>query len=136
MLKARKPDPLQNSSLADLSKHVLSIITAFSLLFLSYILCLSVWSSPCVLSIRIDSTRRTRTHTHTRTHARTHARTLFFRLKNSLHSHVKTKTFGYLSLACAAPSVWSSLPRGIRHIQSTTALTTAMKTCLFRNYHC
>ena len=33
----------------------------------------------------------------------------------------------------AAPSVWSSLPREIRHTQSTTAFKTAPKTHLFKN---
>ena len=30
--------------------------------------------------------------------------------------HIKTKTFGHRSFSHAAPSVWNSLPREIRHI--------------------
>ena len=36
----------------------------------------------------------------------------------------------------AAFSVWNSLPREIRHIQSTTAFTNALKTRLFKSYLC
>ena len=48
--------------------------------------------------------------------------------------HIKTKTFGHSSFSHAAPSVWNSLPHEIRHIQSTTAFKTALKTHLFRFY--
>ena len=51
-------------------------------------------------------------------------------------SHVKTKTFGHRSFSYAALSVWNSLPREIRHIQSTTAFKTALTTHLFKFYHC
>ena len=47
---------------------------------------------------------------------------------------IKTKTFGHRSFSCAAPSVRNSLSREIRHIQSTTARTTALKTHLFKSY--
>ena len=47
---------------------------------------------------------------------------------------IKTKTFGHRSFSHAAPSVWSSLPREIRYIQSTTAFKTALKTHLFNFY--
>ena len=42
--------------------------------------------------------------------------------------HIKSKTFGH------PPSVWNSLPREIRHTQSTTAFKTAPKTHLFKPY--
>ena len=48
--------------------------------------------------------------------------------------HIKTKTFGQRSFSHAAPSVWNSLPYEIRHIQSTTAFETALKTHLFKSY--
>ena len=48
--------------------------------------------------------------------------------------HILTKTFGHSSFSHAAPSVWNSLPHEIRHIQSTTAFKTALKTHLFRFY--
>ena len=48
--------------------------------------------------------------------------------------HIKTKTFGHRSLFCVASSVWNSLPREIRHIQSTIAFRTAFKTHLFKSY--
>ena len=35
--------------------------------------------------------------------------------------HIKTKTSGHRSFSHATPSVWNSLPREIRHVQSTTA---------------
>ena len=50
--------------------------------------------------------------------------------------HIKTKTFGHRSYSYAAPSVWNSLPREIRHNQSTTAFKTAPKTHIFRSYFC
>ena len=43
---------------------------------------------------------------------------------------------GHHSFSYAAPSVWNSLPSEIRHIQSTTAFKTALKTCLFKSYLC
>ena len=46
--------------------------------------------------------------------------------------HVKTKTFGHRSFYYAAPSVWNSLPRDIRYIESTSAFKTALKTHLFK----
>ena len=49
---------------------------------------------------------------------------------------IKTKTFGHRTFYYAAPFVWNSLPREIRHIQSTTALKTAPKTHLFKSYLC
>ena len=48
--------------------------------------------------------------------------------------HIKTKTFGHRSFSRAVPSVWNSLPRDIRHIQSTTAFKTALKIHLFKSY--
>ena len=48
--------------------------------------------------------------------------------------HIKTKTFGQRSFFHAAPFVWNSLPREIRHIQSATAFKTALKTHLFKSY--
>ena len=36
----------------------------------------------------------------------------------------------------AAPSVWNSLPREIRHSQTTTAFKTALKTNPFKSYLC
>ena len=48
--------------------------------------------------------------------------------------HIKTKTFGHRSFSCAAPFVWNSLPREIRHIQSTSAFKIALKTCLCKSY--
>ena len=48
--------------------------------------------------------------------------------------HMRTKTFGHRSFSLAAPFVWNSLPRVIRHIQSTTAFKTALKTHLFQSY--
>ena len=50
--------------------------------------------------------------------------------------HIKTKAFGHRSFSHAAPSVWNSLPHEIRHIQSTTAFKTALKTHLFKSYLC
>ena len=50
--------------------------------------------------------------------------------------HIKTKTCGHHSFSHAAPSVWNSLPRDIRHIQSVTAFETALKTHLFKSYLC
>ena len=47
---------------------------------------------------------------------------------------IRTKTFGHRSFSYAAPSVVNSLPREIRHIQSTTTLRTALKTHLFKSY--
>ena len=47
---------------------------------------------------------------------------------------IKTKTFGHRSFSHATPSVWNSLPQEIRHIQSTTAFRTALKTHLFKSY--
>ena len=46
--------------------------------------------------------------------------------------HIKTKTFGRRSFSYATSSVWSSLPRETRHIQTTTAFKTAYKTHLFK----
>ena len=48
--------------------------------------------------------------------------------------HIKTKTIGDPSFSHATPSIWSSLPREIRHIQSTTALKTVLKSHLFKSY--
>ena len=48
--------------------------------------------------------------------------------------HIKTKTFGHRSFSKTAPSFWNSLPREIRHIQSTTAFKTALKTHLLKSY--
>ena len=48
--------------------------------------------------------------------------------------HIKTETFGHRSFSHAAASVWNSLPHEIRHIQSVTALKTALKTHLFKSY--
>ena len=87
------------------------------LLFLWYSSCLSVWPSLFLLSIKTAL--------------------LLLWLKNSTHfAHklIKTKTFGCCSFSHADPSVWNSLPRQIRHIQSTTAFKTAMKTQLFKFY--
>ena len=50
--------------------------------------------------------------------------------------HIKIKTFGHRSFSHAAHSVWNSLPREIRHIQSTTEFRTALKTHLFKSYFC
>ena len=50
--------------------------------------------------------------------------------------HIKTKTFGHRSFSHAVPSVWNSLPHEIRHIQSTTAFKTVLKTHLFKSYLC
>ena len=50
--------------------------------------------------------------------------------------YVKTKTFGHRSCSYAAPSVWNSLPRQIRHIQSTTAFKTVLMTHLFKTDYC
>ena len=50
--------------------------------------------------------------------------------------HMKTKTFGHCSFSHAAPSVWNSLPHESRHIHSTTAFKTALKTHLFKSYLC
>ena len=49
-------------------------------------------------------------------------------------SHLKTKTFGHLSFFYTDPSVWNSLPREIRHIQSTTAFKTVPTTHLSKFY--
>ena len=49
--------------------------------------------------------------------------------------HFRTKTFGNRSFSYAAPSVWKSLPREIRYVQSTTAFKTALKTHLFHSYY-
>ena len=63
-------------------------------------------------------------------------------LRSSSHSrtlripHIKTKAFWHRSFSHAAPSIWNSLPREIRHIQSTTAFKTAMNTHLFKSYLC
>ena len=48
--------------------------------------------------------------------------------------HIKTKTFGHHSFSYPASSVLKSLPGEIRHIQSTTAFRTALKTHLFKSY--
>ena len=48
----------------------------------------------------------------------------------------KTKTSGHRSFSYAEPSVWNSLSREIRHIQSATAFKTALKTHLFKSYLC
>ena len=40
------------------------------------------------------------------------------------------------SFSHAAPSVWNSLPHEIRHIQSTTAFKTDLKTHLFKTCYC
>ena len=50
--------------------------------------------------------------------------------------HIKTKTFGHHSFSHAVPSNWNSLPHEIRHIQSTTAFKTVLKTHLFKSYLC
>ena len=75
-------------------------------------------SSPCLLSIETAP--------------------LLLWLKNSTHSAYKDhKTFGHRSFSYAAPSVWNSLPREIRHSQQSTAVfKTALKTHLFRSYLC
>ena len=39
---------------------------------------------------------------------------------------------GHRSFSYSAPSVWKSVPREIRHIQSTTAFKTALKTHLLK----
>ena len=49
---------------------------------------------------------------------------------------IETKTFGHRSFSYAAPSVWNSLPREIRHIRSATAFKTSLKTHLFKSYFC
>ena len=46
----------------------------------------------------------------------------------------RMKMIGHRSFSHAGPSVWNSLPRGIRHVQSTTASRTALKTHLFKPY--
>ena len=43
--------------------------------------------------------------------------------------HIKNNTFAHHS---SAPSVWNSLPREIRHLQSSTSFKTALTTHLFR----
>ena len=48
--------------------------------------------------------------------------------------HIKTKRFGHRSFSHATSSVWNSLPHEIRHIQSTTAFKTALKTHLLKLY--
>ena len=46
--------------------------------------------------------------------------------------NVRTKSYGHRSFSYAAPLVWNSLPRDIRHIDSTSTFRTALKTHLFR----
>ena len=46
---------------------------------------------------------------------------------------MKSKTFGHCSFSHATP-VWNSLPCEIRHIKSTAAFSTALKTHLFKSY--
>ena len=55
-------------------------------------------------------------------------------LKTLRIPHIKTRAFGHRSYSYDATSVWNSLPREIRHIQSTTAFKTAPKTHLFKSY--
>ena len=50
--------------------------------------------------------------------------------------YMRTNTFGHRSFFYAASSVWNSLPREIRHIQSSNAFKTALKTHLFKSYLC
>ena len=50
--------------------------------------------------------------------------------------HMKTETFGHRLFSYTAPSVWNSLPREIRYIQSTAAFKTALKTHLLKSYLC
>ena len=47
---------------------------------------------------------------------------------------VNTKTFGEWSFSYAGPSVWNSLPQTLRHSESTSSFTAALKTHLFNNY--
>ena len=46
--------------------------------------------------------------------------------------HIKTKTSGHRSFSHAAPSIWNTLPREIRHIQLTAAFKIALKANLFK----
>ena len=48
--------------------------------------------------------------------------------------HVKTKTFGQRSFSYFAPKQWNSLPSDIRHIQSSRALKTVLKTHLYKQH--
>ena len=48
--------------------------------------------------------------------------------------HVKTKTFGQRSVSYFAPKQWNSLPSDIRHIQSSRALKTVLKTHLYKQH--
>ena len=43
-------------------------------------------------------------------------------------TYVKSETFARRSFSYDAPSVWNPLPREIRHIQSSTAFKTTLKT--------
>ena len=49
--------------------------------------------------------------------------------------HVKTKTFGQHSFSYSAPKQWNSLSSDIRHIQSSHAFKTALKTHLYKQYY-
>ena len=52
----------------------------------------------------------------------------------SIH-HVRTKPFGERCFSCCAPKQWNWLPSDIRHIQSSHAFKTALKTHLYKQYH-
>ena len=49
--------------------------------------------------------------------------------------HVKTQTFGRRSFSYSAPKQWNSLPSDNRHIQSSHAFKTALKTHLYKQYY-
>ena len=51
-------------------------------------------------------------------------------------SDSRTKTYGHRSYSYAAPTVWNSLPREIRHVPSITSFKTALKTLVFKSYPC
>ena len=50
-------------------------------------------------------------------------------------AHVRTTTFGQRCFSDCVPKRWNSLPSDIRHIQSSHAFTTALKTHLYKQYH-
>ena len=49
--------------------------------------------------------------------------------------HIKTNAFGKRSFSHAAPSVWNTLPRELRYLDSPISFKAALKTHLFKTYY-
>ena len=79
-------------------------------------------------ALKVDSGRKIPCRTGQSNLRQRRAGPTFYQLSYT-PNHNRRRSFSH-----AAPSVWNSLPRESRNIQSTTAFRTALKTNLFKSY--